>query len=114
MAAARLAELAGGNRRGTRRFAYETAPKSQTVRDEDGKLLAVRIVDISQRGIGLVLERRLEVGALLNLELPSKSASGPLKLTARVANCRAQPPEGFYVGCLFLRTLADIEFLSVL
>jgi hypothetical protein len=114
LAAERLAELAGGNRRGTRRLAYDGKNGPRNVRDEQGQLLAAEVCDISQRGIGLVLERRVEPASMLNIELPSKNELGVLKMVARVANVRSQPPGGWYVGCLFLRKLDDVELLALL
>ncbi len=114
LAAARLAELAGGNRRGCRRFSYQVAEGPHSVRDEQGTVLSACVVDVSHTGIGLVLDRRLEQGSLLHIELPSKNEAGSVKLVARVTNVRVQPSQGWYAGCLFLRRLDDFELLAVL
>jgi hypothetical protein len=114
LAAARLAEVAGGNRRSARRFAYEVTDGPRSVRDEQGRTHSARVVDLSHAGIGLVLDHRPEQGTLLTIELPSKNEAGSAKLVARVSNVRAQKPQGWYAGCLFLRRLDEFELLAVL
>jgi hypothetical protein len=113
LAAARLSESAGGNRRGTRRLDYEgAAPRA--IRDEQGLSLSGQVQDISRNGIGLVVDRRPERDSLLTVELPSKDELGFLKVVARVSNVRSHLGDRWYVGCLFLRKLNDTELLSLL
>lgn len=79
------------------------------VRLESDPSPAGRTRDVSQTGAGLVVEERLPVGSLLQIELNLPNSPDPLAVTARVAWAKEVPPHtpgpgasrSFFVGVQF-------------
>ncbi|MGE3805599.1 MAG: serine/threonine protein kinase [Gemmataceae bacterium] len=67
------------------------------------------ILDISRGGIGLLLERRFEMGTLLDVELFTTTPHESRTLVVRVVNLRRQKEGHWIVGCAFARELTDQE-----
>jgi hypothetical protein len=74
----------------------------------------VEVVDISPSGIGLRVERDLEPGALLSLDLQDPSGEVRTSILACVVHI-AEPAGGRRaLGCNFIRELSDAELQAVL
>jgi hypothetical protein len=71
------------------------------------------VQDISLRGFNLVLNRRFEPGALLNVELQPEEEGERLTLWARVVHVTCHPEGDWQHGCVFTKQLAGEE-LAVL
>jgi hypothetical protein len=67
-----------------------------------------RIRDISRGGLGLLLDRRLEPGTLITVDLPL-TPDCPRLLLARVVHATAQPDGGWLVGCALFDLLPEEE-----
>lgn len=67
-----------------------------------------RIRDISRGGLGLLLERRLEPGTLITVDL-SLTLDCPRLLLARVVHATAQPEGGWLLGCALFDLLPEEE-----
>lgn len=70
--------------------------------------------DISSSGIGLLLPRRFERGALLSIELPEAGEGRKRLLLARVARSVPQPDGGWLIGCILASPLSDDELQLLL
>jgi hypothetical protein len=68
-----------------------------------------RIVDVSQYGLGLVLQRAFVPGAILCLEPLLLDWKSKEPLRARVTNVRLGPGTTLIVGCEFTRALDGDE-----
>jgi hypothetical protein len=70
--------------------------------------------NISCEGIGLLLGRRFEPGALLAIELTESSEGRQLLLLARVAHATQQPEGSWLVGCTLMNPLSEDEIANLL
>jgi hypothetical protein len=73
-----------------------------------------RIVNVSQHGFGLLLQRGFVPGTVLYFEplLPNWSAKEPL--TARIKQVRPGPGSTLYASCMFSRALNDDEMRTLI
>jgi hypothetical protein len=69
-----------------------------------------QVRDLSPRGIGLLLERRLEPGTRLSIALNSTSQDVSKTLEADVIHVSPQSGQVWLTGCSFVSTLNDDEF----
>jgi serine/threonine protein kinase len=67
------------------------------------------IRDVSQSGIGLILNRRFEPGTILQLRLPDKTEGRPRYLLARVMRQKALSKRKWLVGAKFATLLTEEE-----
>src|SRR5438270_213160 len=65
-----------------------------------------KIRDVSQGGMGIVLERRFEPRTMLFIQLPGTERR---PLMVRVAHAKRLPEGAWLLGCAFPRQLADYE-----
>ena len=71
------------------------------------------IRDISSEGIGLLLVRRFEPGAVLSIELIDSRDEQPRVLLARVVHATTRPEGGWLIGCELVSPLSDEEVRSL-
>jgi hypothetical protein len=64
-----------------------------------------RVIDISTTGVGLLLERRFEPGALLSFRLEGRSEGQSYNALARVVRVTRQAAGHWLLGCAFLDEL---------
>lgn len=75
---------------------------------------AARILDISGGGIRLLVERRFEIGTILNIEIQAETADAPSSLMVRVMHLSAESAGRWSLGCRFGRELSDKEIQALL
>jgi hypothetical protein len=73
-----------------------------------------RIVNVSRRHVGLVLQRGVLPGAILCLEPLLPNWDGKEALTARVSSIRPGPGSSWFAGCVLTRALDDGELQILL
>jgi hypothetical protein len=111
------ADLAGDSaldRRESLRFAIH--------RDTAGHLIAAvgetfwpaRVLDLSARGVRLVLRRRFEAGKLVLVELANGRRVFSCALVVRVAHVAPQPDGAYLLGAEFSRRLSHTELTALL
>ncbi len=72
-----------------------------------------RVRNISESGIGVILQNRFEPGTRLTFELENASQSGSHTFQAEVV--RVFPEQGgWFTGCTFLRELTQSELQGLL
>src|SRR6516162_2904315 len=59
----------------------------------------VRVQDISQTGVGLILDQPLESGTIVGIEMGYRLWRRPRVLMARVVHATAKPDGSWLVGC---------------
>jgi hypothetical protein len=79
-----------------------------------GNAWEATIRDISQQGIGLVLSRRFEPGAILVVELPRPTEATSHLLLARVVRVVEQVNSRWLVGCSLVNPLTREELRALL
>jgi hypothetical protein len=68
------------------------------------------VKDVSRSGLGLLLDRRFEVGTVLTIDLPLDPHCSYMVL-ARVAHATAQPEGDWLVGCVLLDPAAGEQLV---
>jgi len=71
--------------------------------------LEAQSLNLSLRGIGLILREQLEVGTLLAIFPPRPQAAKACALTARVVRVQPRSGQRWYTGCALLRPLSRAE-----
>ncbi|HEV3143817.1 MAG TPA: PilZ domain-containing protein [Gemmataceae bacterium] len=99
------------NRRGNSRYGLESAKQDVSARDEDGKEHAAKILDVSAGGVGLLMDRRFELGIFLTVVLPTREEGRTRTFTLRVRKCEEGANGKWRVGCAFAHPLHDDELL---
>jgi hypothetical protein len=97
-----------GDRRKSTRFTSEQVASCHPATIVDS--IPVRIKDVSAHGVGLVSERRFEVGTVLVLEL-DRAAPRPLLVFCRVVRVAARGAGSWNIGCLLFDEMS-IEVLE--
>jgi hypothetical protein len=72
------------------------------------------VVDISVKGVCLLLTRKLEPDTLLSIELENTTSHYQRTLLARVVHVTGQPGKGWRVGCAFAKPLSEDELQPLL
>jgi hypothetical protein len=72
------------------------------------------LVDISVSGLGLLLDRSLELGTLVFVELESTPASPPVELLANVVRATATSEAEWLIGCELVNHLTEQELQTIL
>lgn len=70
--------------------------------------------DISIRSIGLILDRPLEIGTILAIQLRTKHVGFSGILSARVEHSTQMADGTWHLGCTLARSLTDDEVFSLL
>jgi hypothetical protein len=91
-------------------------------RDTAGHLIAAvgetfwpaRVIDLSARGVRLLLRRRFEPGKLVLVELANGRRVFSCALVMRVVHVTPQPDGAFLLGAEFSRKLSQRELMALL
>ncbi len=99
--------------RGAERFPCNVRASFQLVGQGSGRYSA-RVLNISLGGAGLLAERPVAVGALLNLELESADGGSQRTLLACVVHVATRPGNEWVLGCNFLHELPEADLQDLL
>jgi hypothetical protein len=89
----------------------ETASVSPAAETKKHEPATVR--DISAAGIGLLLNRRIRPGTVLEVELPIPAKGFSRPIQARVMHASVHSGGGWLVGCTFARPLTEDELRAL-
>ncbi len=109
MTAQSAAATRKGERRVSVRFQSSVKGSCQTLSVQRETAWEATVRDISCEGIGLLLGRRFEPGALLAIELTEAAEGRKRLLLARVAHATQQPEGHWLVGCTLVHPLSEDE-----
>ena len=101
-------------RRASVRYESNAKGSCQTLSSHRESAWEATVRNISCDGIGLLLGRRFEPGALLTIELTESSEGRQRLLLARVAHATQQPEGGWLVGCTLVNPLSEDEIPNLL
>jgi serine/threonine protein kinase len=73
-----------------------------------------QLLDVSTRGVGLLVNRRFEIGAVLVVRLPPRDRDGPHCLVVRVVRNQSRPGRKWLLGCLLPQPLSEEDVQSLL
>jgi hypothetical protein len=74
---------------------------------------SVKVRDVSMQGVGLLVGRRIEPGALLAVVLENRARGFSKTVLVRVTHVAAQPGGGFVVGGAFTAPLSYKEMSAL-
>lgn len=100
-------------RRASVRFESNAKGTCQTVSVHRESAWEATVRNISCGGIGLILGRRFEPGALLSIELTESIEGRQRLLLARVAHATPQPEGKWLIGCTLVNPL-DVDEIQAL
>jgi len=107
------AEIVGDERRTWERY---PADREATVRlglNDDDDIVVGRIQDISRGGIRLLLERSVEAGTMVRIELASEGAASQTVVLACVVHMKEGRDGRFSAGCNFSTELSDADLATL-
>jgi hypothetical protein len=102
-------EASGQERRLWLRYLCDVATSYEPAGEPSCGPLSARIRNISRRGISLLVDRPLDSGAILRVELPGAPASACSSLLACVVHVSPEPAGKWALGCSFVDELTDEE-----
>jgi hypothetical protein len=88
-----------GNSRATVRYRCAPATIGKVYLSEDHEYQRACVINLSVKGAGLQLMRRLEVGEFLLITIKSNDGSRIYEITGHVAHCERLPQGDWYAGC---------------
>ncbi len=95
------------------RFACNVEASCQCVDHAESERWDARVVNLSANGIGLLLDRPVENGTLLSLDLRSPTTHSSHTILACVVHVTSRPGE-WNVGCNFIRELSESDLKALL
>jgi hypothetical protein len=101
-------------RRATIRFLCTLEPLCFPLQTAGAACCQARVQNISQTGIGLLLDQPLEPGTIVGLDMGSQSRRRARVLMARVIHVTAQGDGSWLVGCEFTFQLTDRDLKALL
>lgn len=102
------------NRRFSVRYPCGAATATRVARKPGQYFRRVRVHDISQGGIALVLRKPLRPGKLLFIQVKNRILGFSFDLAAEVRHATKHTPGHWLVGCAFTRELSPAELASLL
>jgi hypothetical protein len=103
----------GANRRAMVRFRCAPPSPGSAFFANSSTSARALVLDLSVGGIGLILNRPVEIGELLRIELQDSDKTS-FELTAHVVNVTPLPDGTWRCGCAFLSRLAEEELKVLL
>jgi c-di-GMP-binding flagellar brake protein YcgR len=102
------------DQRGWVRFPCPVHATYAAVREQEGEHRPARVVNVSPTGIGLEVEREMDVGTLLSVEMRGTGDAAALTMLASVVRITEQTDGKWTLGCNFIRELSEAEMVSLL
>jgi hypothetical protein len=103
----------GAERRGAVRYPCSFVTDCNPV-PEGETLCAATVLDISQTGVGLVVDRFAEPETYLALDLQSEDDSLAYTLLVQVRHAKPRKDADWFLGCEFPRALGEDELHALL
>jgi serine/threonine protein kinase len=72
------------------------------------------VCDVSLTGIGLLVNRRFEVGTVMEIKFQNQGEGAPLRLLVRVIRQQARAARKWLLGCKFASPLSEEELSALL
>ena len=111
--ARRLKPTAPDNRNWVR-FLCNVQASCQVIEDTEKTPWPAQVVNISAKGIGLLVHRAVETGTLLSLNLHSPTTESARTILACVVHVTTRPGSERLLGCNFIRELDEADLKALL
>jgi c-di-GMP-binding flagellar brake protein YcgR len=100
---------AGQDQRVWRRFTCDLKATYRIVRVTERTPAPAKVVDISARGVGLQIDRAIQPGTVLSVDLQSTDGVSKLRIFACVVRVKEVNSREWTLGCNFIREINDRE-----
>lgn len=98
---------AGSNQRATVRYRCAPATIGKVFVNDDHEYQPAWVANLSLGGIGLQIQRPVELGTSILVQIRSPVSNQMHKLPAHVAHCSQVPQGEWYLGCEFIAPLSS-------
>ena len=96
-----------------KRFPCNVTAAFQLVAADDQTVCPAKVIDISASGVGLLVERMVETGSLLSVELHNSASTTARTMLACVVHVNRQAEDGWALGCNFIRSLGEEDLKAL-
>jgi len=86
---------------------------SSSVRTGNDICLTATVLDVSRRGLGLIVSQPVAVGTIVGVELHSHTLQLPCFLLARVIHVRKKQDRHWILGCQLASQLPDTDLQAL-
>ncbi|MCI0378373.1 MAG: PilZ domain-containing protein [Gemmataceae bacterium] len=102
------------NQRASVRYRCAPATAGKVYLEDSAPFLHAWVVNLSESGLALAIERPLEAGLLLNIQMKSAGSDNLVQLAAHVAHSTQQSKSEWLIGCEFLTPLSKEQLDKLL
>jgi hypothetical protein len=95
------------------RFPCSVQGTYQLLSDGEPESSPMQVQNISASGVGLLVDRSIEPGTLISLDLHGPTGQGRLSILACVVHVTPRENESWSLGCNFIRELSDQELAAL-
>jgi c-di-GMP-binding flagellar brake protein YcgR len=96
-----------------KRFPCDVSARCQLVASDDREQWPCKVLDISATGVGLLVEREIDSGTLLTVELHNAAGTTVLTMLACVVHLTRQSETEWALGCNFIRSLSEQDLRAL-
>lgn len=102
------------NHRASVRYRCAPATAGKVYLSDDEKFVRAWVLNISEGGLALLLDRSLELGLVLAIQMKCSTGEKLVQLSAQVAHCTCQSKGDWVIGCEFVVPLAKEQLDELL
>jgi PilZ domain-containing protein len=110
----RQALLRPEDKRTWMRIDCRLAARIQEIGAKEAGWQEVQVLNLSASGLGILSERFIDAGALLNVELLGRDGAAARTILACVVHVMSRGPQEWALGCNFIRELNDEDFQALI
>ena len=111
---ARAARHEAGDQRTWMRFNCNLSAQFQRIGDPTEQIEAAQVINLSASGVGLLVKRFVDAGALLNVDLIGKDGRIRRTMLACVVHVSQRGAPEWALGCNFIRELGDDDLQALI
>ncbi len=105
---------AGRNQRATVRYGCAPATIGKVFVSDDHEYQPAWVVNLSLGGVGLQIQRPIELGTIILVQVRSPINHEVRRMSAQIAHCSQVPQGEWYLGCEFIVPLTPDELDELL
>lgn len=103
-----------GDQRIWMRFNCNLTAKFQTIGDANAPVDSADVLNLSASGVGLLVDRFVDAGTLLNIDLTGRDGQATRTILACVVHVNQQRASEWALGCNFIRELTDEDIQALI
>jgi hypothetical protein len=96
-----------------KRFPCDITAQCQLVASDNARPWPAKVLDISATGVGLLVDRNLDNGTLLSVELHNAAGTTERTMLACIVHVTRHPAAEWALGCNFIRSLSEEDLCAL-